>query len=99
MYRCSHDHEAGRWRRGTLHSVFTQRNAPMMKIQAALLTEPNRHFLIETLDLAEPAAGEVLVKIAASGVCHSDWHVATGDTKHPMPCVVGHEGAGIVQAV
>jgi S-(hydroxymethyl)glutathione dehydrogenase / alcohol dehydrogenase len=70
-----------------------------MQIQAALLTEPNRHFLIETLELAAPRAGEVLVKIAASGVCHSDWHVATGDTKHPMPCVVGHEGAGVVQAV
>jgi S-(hydroxymethyl)glutathione dehydrogenase/alcohol dehydrogenase len=70
-----------------------------MQIKAALLTEANRHFQIETLELAAPRTGEVLVKIAASGVCHSDWHVATGDTKHPMPCVVGHEGAGIVQAV
>jgi S-(hydroxymethyl)glutathione dehydrogenase / alcohol dehydrogenase len=70
-----------------------------MQIQAALLTEANRLFSIETLDLAAPQAGEVLVKIAASGVCHSDWHVATGDTKHPMPCVVGHEGAGVVEAV
>ena len=70
-----------------------------MRIKAALLTTPNKHFQIETLDLAEPRAGEVLVKIAACGVCHSDWHVANGDTKHPMPCVAGHEGAGIVTAV
>lgn len=70
-----------------------------MKIHAALLTEPNRHFRIERLDLGEPRAGEVLVRIAACGVCHSDWHVATGDTRHPMPCVTGHEGAGVVEAV
>lgn len=70
-----------------------------MKIQAALLTAPNRRFQIETLDLAAPRAGEVLIRIVACGVCHSDWHVATGDTQHPMPCVTGHEGAGIVEAV
>jgi Zn-dependent alcohol dehydrogenase len=39
------------------------------------------------------------VRIAASGVCHSDWHLVTGDTKHPMPCVAGHEGAGVVEFV
>jgi S-(hydroxymethyl)glutathione dehydrogenase/alcohol dehydrogenase len=70
-----------------------------MKIQAALLTAANRHFQIETLDLNEPRTGEVLIKIAACGVCHSDWHVANGVTRHPMPCVAGHEGAGIVEAV
>lgn len=71
----------------------------MMQIQAAILHEPNGHFTIESLTLDEPKADEVLVKIAASGVCHSDWHVATGTTMHPMPCVAGHEGAGVVQAV
>ncbi len=70
-----------------------------MKIQAALLLEPNGRFVIEALDLQEPQAGEVLVKLAATGVCHSDWHVATGTTKHPLPCVAGHEGAGVVVAV
>lgn len=70
-----------------------------MKIQAALLTSANRQFQIETLELDEPRAGEVLIKIAACGVCHSDWHVANGDTRHPMPCVAGHEGAGIVESV
>lgn len=70
-----------------------------MKIRAALLTEPNGKFQIEELDLQDPRPGEVLVKLAASGVCHSDWHVATGTTKHPMPCVTGHEGAGVVKGI
>jgi len=70
-----------------------------MKIRAALLTEPNGKFQIEELDLQNPGPGEVLVKLVASGVCHSDWHVAIGTTKHPMPCVTGHEGAGIVKGV
>jgi S-(hydroxymethyl)glutathione dehydrogenase / alcohol dehydrogenase len=70
-----------------------------MKINAALLIEPKTPFVIEQLTLDEPRAGEVLVKIAACGVCHSDWHLVTGATKHPMPAVAGHEGAGVVQAV
>jgi S-(hydroxymethyl)glutathione dehydrogenase / alcohol dehydrogenase len=70
-----------------------------MKVKAAVLHIPDRHFVVEELDLAAPRQGEVLIKIAASGVCHSDWHVATGDTKQPMPCVTGHEGAGVVMEV
>jgi S-(hydroxymethyl)glutathione dehydrogenase/alcohol dehydrogenase len=70
-----------------------------MKIQAAVLTGAHQPFLIEELSLDEPRAGEVLVKIAASGVCHSDYHLVSGATKHPMPLVPGHEGAGIVQEV
>lgn len=70
-----------------------------MQIHAALLNAPNTPFVIETLSLEEPRAGEVLVKLAACGVCHSDWHVASGDTQHPMPCVCGREGAGVVEAV
>ena len=42
-------------------------------------------FVIEELDLQDPKAGEVLVKLAACGVCHSDYHLVTGDTRHPMP--------------
>src|SRR6185369_2663536 len=70
-----------------------------MKVRAALLTAPKTPFVIETVHLAEPRAGEVLVRIAAVGVCHSDWHLASGATKHPMPVVPGHEGAGVVEAV
>jgi S-(hydroxymethyl)glutathione dehydrogenase / alcohol dehydrogenase len=71
----------------------------MMQIPSALLVEPGRPFVIEELTLDDPRQGEVLIRIAASGVCHSDYHVMTGTTKHPMPCVCGHEGAGIVEAV
>jgi S-(hydroxymethyl)glutathione dehydrogenase/alcohol dehydrogenase len=70
-----------------------------MKIQAALITAPQEPLRIETLDLDPPRAGEVLVEIKACGVCHSDYHLITGATKHPLPVVPGHEGAGIVEAV
>jgi len=70
-----------------------------MQMQAALLTEAHTPFRIETVTLAPPKAGEVLVKVAASGICHSDWHVVEGATRYPMPIIAGHEGAGIVEAV
>ena len=70
-----------------------------MKIRAAVLRAPKEPFHIETVDLESPRSGEVLVKIAAVGVCHSDWHLVTGATKHPMPVIAGHEGAGVVEAV
>jgi len=70
-----------------------------MKIKAAILAAPKMPFAIEELELAEPRSGEVLVKLAACGVCHSDWHLVTGDTQHPMPVVPGHEGAGVVEAI
>ena len=70
-----------------------------MKTRAAVLYEVNKPFEIETVDLDAPHPGEVLVKIAATGVCHSDWHLVTGATQHPLPVVPGHEGAGIVEAV
>jgi len=70
-----------------------------MKTQAAVLYQENRPFVVETLQLAPPQTGEVLIKMAAAGVCHSDWHVVTGDTKTPMPVVLGHEGAGVVESI
>jgi S-(hydroxymethyl)glutathione dehydrogenase / alcohol dehydrogenase len=70
-----------------------------MKIRAALVTAPQQPIRVETLDLDLPRAGEVLVQIKACGVCHSDYHLITGATKHPLPVVPGHEGAGIVEAV
>ena len=70
-----------------------------MKVKAAVLYEPHAPFKIEALNLEPPRAGEVLVKVAAAGVCHSDWHLVTGATKHVMPVVAGHEGAGVVEAV
>ncbi len=70
-----------------------------MKVKAAVFYEVGVPFQIEELDLAEPRHGEVLVKVAAAGVCHSDWHLMTGATKHPLPVVPGHEGSGVVQGV
>lgn len=70
-----------------------------MQIRAAVLERPNTPFVIETLTLDDPRDGEVRVRITASGVCHSDYHLVTGDTRHPLPVVCGHEGAGVVEAV
>ena len=67
-----------------------------MTIRAAVLHAPGQPFRIEDVVLQAPRKGEVLVKVAAVGVCHSDWHLVTGDTKHPFPLVAGHEGAGYV---
>ena len=53
----------------------------------------------DDLTLRDLRAGDVRIEIQAAGVCHSDWHVATGDSKMPLPVVAGHEGAGIVEAV
>jgi len=70
-----------------------------MQIKAALLFAPGEKLHIETITLDAPKAGEVRIKLAASGVCHSDYHVMTGDTKQPNPVILGHEGAGIVEAI
>jgi NDMA-dependent alcohol dehydrogenase len=70
-----------------------------MKIKAAMLRAPNSPFVVESLDLDEPRTGEVLVRVRAVGVCRSDWHLVSGATKHPMPVVAGHEGAGVVEAL
>ena len=67
-----------------------------MKITAAVLRELNQPLEIEELELAEPKANEVLVKIDAFGICHSDYHVVTGLAKQELPVVLGHEGAGTV---
>jgi NDMA-dependent alcohol dehydrogenase len=68
-------------------------------MRAAVLREIDRPLTIEEVELAEPGPGEVTIRIAASGVCHSDWNVITGATPNPLPVVLGHEGAGVVEAV
>ncbi|MBM3227189.1 MAG: hypothetical protein FJZ47_25770, partial [Candidatus Tectomicrobia bacterium] len=68
-------------------------------MKAAVLYEPKTPLVIEDLRLDPPQAGEVRVRIAANGVCHSDLHVMTGDMRMPLPIVLGHEGAGIVAEV
>jgi Zn-dependent alcohol dehydrogenase len=54
---------------------------------------------VTELDLAQPAAGEVLVRLRASGLCHSDLNAIDGTAETPCPAVLGHEGAGVVEAV
>src|SRR5690242_21849809 len=71
-----------------------------MKITAAVVPVPSAPFEVETLDLAAPLADEVLVRIAASGMCHTDLHARDGYFPNlPYPIVCGHEGAGIIQEV
>ena len=67
-----------------------------LKITAAVLRELNQPLEIEELQLANPKSNEVLVKIDAFGICHSDYHVVTGLAKQELPVVLGHEGAGTV---
>ena len=59
----------------------------------------NEPLAVEDVELEAPGAGEVLVRLEASGICHSDWNVVSGATPNPMPVVLGHEGAGVVEAV
>ncbi|MBV9584232.1 MAG: NAD(P)-dependent alcohol dehydrogenase [Alphaproteobacteria bacterium] len=71
-----------------------------MKITAAVVPARAQPFAIEQLDLAAPLPGEVLVRIVASGLCHTDLHARDGYFANlPYPVVCGHEGAGIVEAV
>lgn len=70
-----------------------------MDVTAAVFRQAGRPLNIETLQLAEPKEGEVLVKVVASGICHSDLHVVNGEWSSPAPLVLGHEGAGIVESV
>lgn len=78
-----------------------------MKIRAAVLermgAEPpyarSRPLAIRQVELAPPGPDEVLVKIAAAGLCHSDLSVINGDRPRPMPMALGHEAAGIVEAL
>ncbi|MGS0896362.1 zinc-dependent alcohol dehydrogenase family protein [Burkholderia stagnalis] len=78
-----------------------------MKIRAAVLDRSGlpapyvetRPLSVETVDLAPPGPGEVLIRIVAAGICHSDLSVVEGVRPRPLPMVIGHEAAGVVEAV
>ena len=78
-----------------------------MKITAAVLRHTgapqpyaeSRPLTLETLDLALPGRGEVLIRIVAAGLCHSDLSVINGDRPRPLPMALGHEAAGVVEAL
>src|SRR5258708_22043268 len=68
-------------------------------MKAAVLQAANEPLTIEDVSLARPGPREVLIRTAVAGICHSDLHFADGSYPHPMPCVLGHESAGVVEAV
>jgi S-(hydroxymethyl)glutathione dehydrogenase/alcohol dehydrogenase len=71
-----------------------------MRIRAAVLHEPRQPLVVEEVELAPPRADEVLVRVAAAGVCHSDVRLADGELgAGRWPMVMGHEGAGVVEEV
>jgi NDMA-dependent alcohol dehydrogenase len=70
-----------------------------MKTKAAVLWGLNEKWQVEEVELDPPNESEVLVKLTASGLCHSDEHLVTGDIPMPFPVVGGHEGAGVVAGV
>src|SRR5438874_11723897 len=71
-----------------------------MRVRAAVLEEFGQPLVVEELELAEPRAGEALVRLVACGVCHTDLYTASGaDPSGYAPAVLGHEGAGVVERV
>jgi Zn-dependent alcohol dehydrogenase len=68
-------------------------------MRAAVLQQSGQPVTIEDIRLDAPRAGEVLVRILASGVCHSDLHVRDGEWPRSGPFVIGHEGAGLIEAL
>lgn len=70
-----------------------------MKIRAAVLEHTGGPLTVCDVELAHPGRGEVLVRLGASGVCHSDYNAIDGTQETRCPAVLGHEGAGVVEAV
>ena len=70
-----------------------------MQTKAAILWEVDTPWSVEDIELDDPKEGEVRVKLAASGMCHSDEHLVTGDLPFELPIIGGHEGAGVVTKV
>jgi len=70
-----------------------------MKFRAAVLERVNTPLTIDALEMAPLQAGDVLIRIHASGLCHTDLEVIQGALSYPLPIVLGHEGAGVVEAV
>ncbi len=68
-------------------------------MKAAVLYERGQPFKVEEVQLEEPKKHEVLVKVAAAGVCRSDYHILKDESNHPVPAVLGHEGSGIVEEI
>ena len=70
-----------------------------MQATAAVLYEVGKPLVVDDIEVLDPGPGELLVRWVANGVCHSDLHVMTGDYPHPLPVVLGHEAAGVVERI
>ncbi len=70
-----------------------------MKTKGALLWELNSPFKVDEIDLGDPVADEVQIRMHAAGMCHSDYHITTGATPIGLPALGGHEGAGVITKV
>jgi len=70
-----------------------------MQTRAAVTRQPKGPFSVETIDLAEPADDQILVRIVAAGMCHTDLSIRDQLYPAPLPMVLGHEGAGVVEKV
>src|ERR1041385_1255913 len=90
--------ELGRYRRGACRA---RQGGRLMGLsyRAAVLHAPQTPMAVETVTLAELKPADVLVKIRAAGLCHTDLEVIEGSLRYPMPIVLGHEAAGIVEQV
>jgi aryl-alcohol dehydrogenase len=70
-----------------------------MKTRAAILSKINAKLTIDTVEVGKPKFGEVLVRMIATGICHTDISVINGTFQAPLPIILGHEGAAIVEAL
>ena len=70
-----------------------------MKVKAAIAFEAAKPLVVDELDLEGPKQGEVLVRLAATGVCHTDAYTLSGrDPEGLFPCILGHEAGGVVES-
>src|SRR5262245_66163907 len=70
-----------------------------MKATAAVLYEVKKPLVIEEVELLEPGPHEVQVRWVANGVCHSDYHLMSGDSLYPLPVVLAHEASGVAEKI
>jgi len=70
-----------------------------MKMKAAILYEFAQPLVVQEVDLSPPERGEVLVRLVASGICHSDVNIVRGEAKAPLPVVLGHEASGYIEEI
>src|SRR5690242_1647334 len=85
--------------RESAQALKVKKGVFLMKTHTAVLYAPGEPIKVEEIELDPPKANEVQVKLSAAGVCHSDYHLVSGELPGYMPMALGHEGAGIVEEV